>query len=854
MTFYNAGLCNISMFKYFIYFSFLICLLFPVTVFSQVKTVEAIDRGEVSKIIIRLDKVSKYNLVKKTSRNIVIIIDDKLSNTDMIISNKSKLIKSFKQVYKKDGTVSFNVVFNRNISNVSDFSLKSPPRILLNIDVSNVGNLPEEEFIIPVEPKGTKNKKRGGNQRSGSYKKLRDKKKNDKEEAYKFEGLEDIVTPSLDPFIEIFGTDEAISIYHIKLPPFNELPDYIGRPRKIGDYDLKNRYLINAARNIGNGEYERAFELLNDLAPEIKKMENYALLRADAEFQKALSEDDENLNEAMKFYNEMIIKYPQPKHAPWALIQSGIGYLHLGRYRKAIRLLEGVINNNKNSPYVERAKLLLARTLSMQNKKEDAIRIYKKFIEESPESPFFAEAVFGAAQNMAQKGRYRKAVALFERGIQKWPQYAFSDPEILMNVAESYYFMQKFDNALKYYIRVANLYPEHKLGSKAMARIGDIYIYLDNFETAKKIFLEIDSIYPGSDGALIGKVRIADLLVSRDAETDEIMSHYKSVYKKYPKSPIAPIARLKAGMLLSKRKELIKALDLYVTFKQLYSKNKLNKKVLEEILKVFPALLEEINEKNDCLEILRLSKKHKNFFMAVADKGSSIIVGNCFFKYGKYKNALANYEIIKKGDKFNSALFMKGKALYLLGKIDEAISVMEKFIRLFPDNKNGIELKYLLAQEYEKKGSFSKAIEFYRFFGKTYHDDILRADANIKLAGLLRKTDNLDGADIAFKAAIKLYPKKNNLKLSKAYFSFGEFLYMRGDFKTALESYNNAIENASEKRYEEAQYKAAFCLYKTGDIVKAKEMFQELSEGAGDLFWKSLSEKTVKDIIFQASI
>ena len=124
------------------------------------------------------------------------------------------------------------------------------------------------------------------------------------------------------PFIEIFGTDEAISIYHIKLPPFDELPYYIRQPRKIGDYDLKNRYLINAARNIGNGEYERAFELLNDVSPEIKEMEHYTLLRADAEFQKALFEGDENLNEAMKFYNKMIIKYPPPKHAPWALIRS----------------------------------------------------------------------------------------------------------------------------------------------------------------------------------------------------------------------------------------------------------------------------------------------------------------------------------------------------------------------------------------------------------------------------------------------------------------------------------------------------------------------------------------------------
>ncbi len=839
------------------FFSLLICLSLPVTSYAEVKTVESVDRGNVSKITVRLDKVGKYDLVKKTSRNIVISINDKSPDAGVYISNKSKLIKSFEQIDGGGTVVSFNVVFRRNISNISVFSLKSPPRILLNIDVSSDGNLPEEEYAVSLEPikkSVTKNKEKGAGGRTGINNEGNDETNMDKGKAYRFEGLEDVVTPAFDPFIEIFGTDEAISIYHIKLPPVDELPDYLGRARRVGDYDLKNRYLINAARNIGNGDYERALELLDDVSQEVKETENYSLLRADAEFQKALFEGKKSINEAMKFYKEMIIKYPKPKHVPWAYMQVGTGSFYLGKYRSAARSFKAVIDKYKNSPYMDNAKLLFAKTLSRQGKFEDAIRIYKTFIEESPQSPFLAEAVFGAARNMTQKGRYRKAVALFETAVQRWPQYALSDIDALMSIGESNNFMRKFDKALKYYTKVVNLYPGHEPGGRAMARIGDIYMSRGKFETAKKIFLEIEAIYPGSYGALIGKIRIADFLASKNAETDEVMGFYESVYKKYPKSPIAPIATLKAGMLLAKRNDLKNAFHLYLKFKKLYSKNKLINKVFEETLKVFTALIEEYGEKKDCLEVLRLSKKYKRLIEAIDDGSPDLIAGNCYFRYGKYEEAVSNYNKIKAGDEFETALLMKGKSLYHVGRIEEAVPVMEQFINLFPDNREGIGIRYLLAQGYEKNGGFAEAIEFYRYFIKNGPDDDMKADANMKLAGLLKKTGDIDGSDNALKAAIKLYTEKNNAGRSKAYFLLGESLYTRGKFKAALTSYNNAIENAKEKKYEEAQYKAAFCLYKTGRIKAARELFKDLSEEAGDPFWKSLSEKTMKDIISKVPI
>jgi len=848
------------MLKYFSSLPFLICLLFPAAAHCEVKMVDTAERGEVSKITFHLDKIRTYSLVKKSGRSVEIVIDDKFSNVKLKIPGKSGLIKSFEPIKGRGESVSFKITFNRNISNISAFSLKSPPRIVINTGLGGGENPPDEEYRKPVSIVNStfqpdryraaevkERKEKTAKNRPQKNPKASENKSTNKKNSYEFEGLEDVVLPSLDPFIEIFGTDEAISIYHIKLPPEDKLPDYPARPRMVGDYDLNNRDLINAARNIGDGDFDRALELLDNAGDEVKKTENYAFLRADALFQKAIFEG--NVDEAMNFYNEMILNYPQPRHVPWAYMQVGRGNLQLGLYRRAAKAFKRVVDNFRNSPYAEHARLLLAKALSKQNQKEAALRAYKKFIEELPASPFLAEAVFGAAENMTYKGRYRRSAALFDKGLQRWPQFALTDPDILMTIGDSNYFMKRFDEALKYYIRLVNLYPDNMLSSNAMARLGDIYIHRKKLETAKKIFEEIELKYPGSDGALIGRIRIAEHLAEGNAKTGEIVSYYEGVYNKYPKSPLAPIATLKAGLFLTERKEWEEAFRLYLDFERFYSKNQLNSKVSEEILKVFPMLLQENNEKDNCIEILRLSKRHNKLMQEIEKSSPNLIVGNCFSRYGQYDDALSHYKEITEGNELEEALLMTGRALYLGGDIDLSIASMEKFMALFPDAKGRSEMSYLLAEAYEKKGEPAKSIKLYRLFLKTPHSNDIRADVNIRLADLLKKTGDIDGAVKAYSLSARLYSKENSIKRSRAYFLLGEVLYKREEFNAALDAYRQAIANAAEKIYEEAQYKAALCYYKSGDIEKARETLKGLSQVDGDPFWKSLSDKTVKDVI-----
>ena len=324
------------------------------------------------------------------------------------------------------------------------------------------------------------------------------------------------------------------------------------------------------------------------------------------------------------------------------------------------------------------------------------------------------------------------------------------------------------------------------------------------------------------------------------------------VYEKYVENPLSEVAILKAGLFLTSRRKYMEAFEIYDSFLLMYPKGKLKNSVFAEMLKVFAILLEKNHKEENCMEIIRLAKKNERLTDALKERGEALLwVGNCYFRYGQYNDAVQTYEKIRDSEEQKSVLYMKGRAMYMAGDFGRSIKVMGKYIKQYPESNKYTEITYLLAVAYEKSDAPEKAAGFYRLYLKLEKDKELMAKGLTALGDVLRKVGRPGEAAEAYRKGIKLYPKEDVESLSKVYYLLGEVLFEERSFQKALDAYNRAINLSSEKPFREAEYKTALCLEKLGKRDNSHDILARLSKEKNNSFWRSVSAEKLKDLKWQ---
>jgi len=84
-----------------------------------------------------------------------------------------------------------------------------------------------------------------------------------------------------------------------------------------------------------------------------------------------------------------------------------------------------------------------------------------------------------------------------------------------------------------------------------------------------------------------------------------------------------------------------------------------------------------------------------------------------------------------------------------------------------------------------------------------------------------------------------------------AWFLLGELMYERNRCSEAIEAYKNAVKFAEGRSFNEAEYRTAKCLYKSGRKDEADEVLKRLSGEEGDPFWGNLSGGALEDMDWQ---
>ncbi|MCS7250472.1 MAG: tetratricopeptide repeat protein [candidate division WOR-3 bacterium] len=261
----------------------------------------------------------------------------------------------------------------------------------------------------------------------------------------------------------------------------------------------------------------------------------------------------ENLYSLQRF-EEAEYYYEKVKNVKGKL---GKGYcaLHLGRYEEAEEIFNSIYQADLNDS-VFTLNALLGLGYASFNKGEyiKAIEYFDFIIQNfnfSPYKDFVAKAYFYAGIACEKLKYYGQALEYYKRLLENYPDYEKAD-EASFRIGDLYFKAKKYEEAIGSFNYLITRYPNSSFLSFAQAAIGQAYLAKKDYRNAILSFEKFLNLFP-NDIQASGVKKSLELAYYYASKEDTI--YQKELLKKFPNS------ELSSQLLIEKAKELINKKD-----------------------------------------------------------------------------------------------------------------------------------------------------------------------------------------------------------------------------------------------------------------------------------------------------
>ena len=334
----------------------------------------------------------------------------------------------------------------------------------------------------------------------------------------------------------------------------NAVSDIRRNTMAIKNEDIKRQVLADAVLRSGDclfkrNQYDNAITFYNEAINAKYKGFVYAL------YQKAIIEGLRGSDtDKILALEDIVKKYPQSGYTDNALLQLGITYQEMGRYKQATQPLVHLVDKYKGkSELINQALIRLGLITYNQGDTNNSLKYYKRVFKNNPTAKesedalaaireiyvddlgqtdaYFAflreikydvddnekEAVsFKAAESQFENGNYNRAIETYTRYLQQYPN-GRNTLVAQYHRAESYGVIKQYTNALRDYEAVARK-GQSKYYVKALEKAAIIaYNHEQDFRKSYDLYSELeqaasseDRIFDAQLGALRSAYRIGD--------------------------------------------------------------------------------------------------------------------------------------------------------------------------------------------------------------------------------------------------------------------------------------------------------------------------------------------------------
>ncbi len=244
------------------------------------------------------------------------------------------------------------------------------------------------------------------------------------------------------------------------------------------------------------GKYEDAFREFAGLAhtfpdrhkemPDILYYEGYTALALKA------------YGDAIKFWQEVLSKYPESPRAAEAAFRAADLYVKAGRYQDAVNLFTWLLEHFPNYHRAPRAQYMLAETYVLTKNYEQALKEYDKYL------TLYA----GRDPEMDKQVRQRMEAIyavlcqdnpeLIDEFVQKFPQSEMAAQVILAQAAQAHE-AGNDSLAAELFFKVANEFPKSEKTPDALYYAGTLFLRMKRFSEAATALKKYKDFYPDGD-------------------------------------------------------------------------------------------------------------------------------------------------------------------------------------------------------------------------------------------------------------------------------------------------------------------------------------------------------------------
>jgi len=557
--------------------------------------------------------------------------------------------------------------------------------------------------------------------------------------------------------------------------------------------------------------------------------------------------------------------YADSKDVDRGYFQLADSYRKMGFHLEAADIYKLLLEDHPESRYTPDALFWMAECLFQEEEFESARDIFQRYLEECHQGSFVRKAAFRAADCLVGMKEYGTALQSYNELLSRWPVQSGLFPETLYSMGITYLMNGNHQRARSILFIALNVFPEQEYNHIILTRIGDAYQVAGKIEEALKVYSQNNLFYPESEGAIIGKIKMADIGVKNpgffnfDQYLDPI-NVYQQIIEEHPATNLAELALYKQGVAYAEQKKYQEAAASLKTVLEEFPDSEISKKSYYILQENLSKLIEAYFSEEKYYPVLALYRKYKNHFLEDG-KNTGILfrIGESFRQVGLYDNALEMYEKARRlypPTHPEDELILGMGEVYLKKKeYGAAEKLFEKMLNDFPESRFRARALHALAETCFAQKNYEKASRTYLRTQEVQERNPPDIRGLFLLGKCYQDMENTALAVETYRKAIKTGEGlgrewREYEYILKSYFQLADILYQSHRYAEAIEIYAQIVERYPEnERTPWALYRLAAGYREAGRKGIEIESLKKLTgHGHKEDFWEKVVSANIRDL------
>lgn len=526
-------------------------------------------------------------------------------------------------------------------------------------------------------------------------------------------------------------------------------------------------------------------------------------------------------NEALAIFQNFLVKYPDDPSTTLVENLIGLIYFDQNKFEQSTQYLTNATSSE--DPLTRAKAFTMIGEIELQNKNyikargnfDPAVRI------SSEESEVHLRALLGLGVSLFHLGDYNEAVENFRQAETIDP--AFEQDKINFYVAESYYSLGKYQEALSRYNNIKSTEIEYV--RQVTYSKGYCQFNLGNYSNAAYLFSEFIQNYPDDFRMTDAKLRLADSYFGSKnfAAASKI---FKEVFKSGKFSSDDPYTYFQYAQALYKSGESNAAIDEFRNLQKKFPDSKYGESSLFTIgfIRFQEGEFEEaINDYRMVMQIYKKSSLTPAVYYSI---------GDAYFNLGEYDSAIVNYRNVltkyPSSEYAYDAINGMQYSYVAAGRSNEAINLIDRYVSQNPNLKFSDQIYFKKGEIYYSQRDYENAKLSYQEFLVKYPKSSFVPEAYYWLGKSSQNLKQDDEAIFYFSKVFDNYPGSESAAVSVI--ELGKMYEAKGNYQAGID----VLERASAKlkdspRLPEVLFLKGSAYIKVDDVQKAYATFEELA-------------------------